>query len=141
MSSFFTTFVGEVVYGGSPTSKDKKLRDNFDEGVLIGSIGLAFQSFVALVYSLASEWITRCFGLRPVVIGVHLAYLVTCGVTVLYPTVLTAVVLSVVAGVYFALLVNFPFALISYYKVSSRYSEISVQHDHVVSSPDFCIRI
>ena len=116
---FFTTFVGEVVYGGSPISGDKELRDNFDEGVITGSAGLAVQSFTALVYSLASEWITRCFGLRPVVIGVHMAYLVTCGVTVLYPTVLTAMVVNVVSGVYFALLVNFPYALIPYYKVSS----------------------
>ena len=116
---FFTTFVGEVVYGGSPISKDKALRDNFDEGVITGSAGLAVQSFTALVYSLASEWITRCFGLRPVVIGVHMAYLVTCGVTVLYPTVLTSMVVNVVSGVYFALLVNFPYALIPYYKVSS----------------------
>ena len=119
LNGFFTTFVGEVVYGGSPTSNNKKLRDTFDEGVLVGSIGLAVQSFIALVYSLASEWITRCFGLRRVVIGVHLAYLVTCGVTVLYPTVLTAIMVNVVSGVYFALLVSFPFALISYYKVSS----------------------
>ena len=116
---FFTTFVGEVVYGGSPTSEDKKMRGNFDEGVITGSAGLAVQSFTALVYSLASEWITRCFGLRPVVVGVHMAYLVTCGVTVLYPTVLTAMVMNVVSGVYFALLVNFPYALIPYYKVSS----------------------
>ena len=116
---FFTTFVGEVVYEGSPISEDKELRDNFDEGVITGSAGLAVQSFTALVYSLASEWITRCFGLRPVVIGVHMAYLVTCGVTVLYPTVLTAMVMNVVSGVYFALLVNFPYALIPYYKVSS----------------------
>ena len=119
LNGFFTTFVGEVVYGGSPTLNNKKLRDTFDEGVLVGSIGLAVQSFIALVYSLASEWITRCFGLRRVVIGVHLAYLVTCGVTVLYPTVLTAIMVNVVSGVYFALLVSFPFALISYYKVSS----------------------
>ena len=111
--------MGEVVYGGSPTSKDKKLRDNFDEGVIVGSTALAVQCFVALVYSLASEWITRCFGLRPVVIGAHVAFLVTCGVTVLYPTVLTLMVINVVAGVYFALLVNFPFAVVSYYKVSS----------------------
>ena len=128
MNGFFTIFVGEEVYGGSPTSKDKKMRDNFDEGVIVGSIALAVQCFIALVYSLASEWITRCFGLRPVVIGAHVAFLVTCGVTVLHPTVLTAIVINVVAGVYFALLVNFPFALTSYYKVSYRYSEISVQH-------------
>ena len=119
LNIFFTTFVGEVVYGGLPTSEDKELKDKFDEGVLVGSAGLAVQSFVALVYSLASEWITRCFGLRPVVVGVHLAYLVTCGVTVLYPTVVTVMVMNVVSGVYFALLVNFPYALIPYYKVSS----------------------
>ena len=124
MNGLFTTFVGEVVYGGSPTSNNKKLRDTFDEGVIVGSIALVVQSFVALVYSLASEWITRCFGLRPVVVGVHLAYLVTCGVTVLYPTLVTAIMVNVVSGVYFALLVNFPFALISYYKVSSLYSEV-----------------
>ena len=118
MYLFFTTFVGEVVYGGSPTSEEKELRDSYDEGVIIGSAGLAALYFTALVYSLTSEWITRCFGLRPVVIGVHMAYLVTCGVTVLYPTVLTAMVMTAVAGVYFALLVNFPFAVIPYYKVS-----------------------
>ena len=119
MNGFFTTFVGEVVYGGSPLSEDKELKDNFDEGVIVGSVALAVQSFTALVYSLASEWITRCFGLRPVVIGAHVSFLVTCGVTALYPTVLTVMVINVVAGVYYALLVNFPYALISYYEVSS----------------------
>ena len=119
MYIFFTAFMGEVVYGGSPTSEEKELRDSYDEGVIIGSAGFAVLYFTASVYSLASEWITRCIGLRPMVIGVHMAYLVTCGVTVLYPTVLTAMVMTAVAGVYLALLVNFPFAVIPYYKVSS----------------------
>ena len=113
--------MGEVVYGGSPTSEEKELRDSYDEGVIIGSAGLVALYFIASVYSLVSEWITRCFGLRPVVIGVHLGYLVTCGVTVLYPTVLTAVVMTGVAGMYMALLVIFPYALIPYYKVSSQH--------------------
>ena len=121
MYLFFTTFMGEVVYGGSPTSEEKELRDSYDEGVIIGSAGLVALYFIASVYSLVSEWITRCFGLRPVVIGVHLGYLVTCGVTVLYPTVLTAVVMTGVAGMYMALLVIFPYALIPYYKVSSQH--------------------
>ena len=119
MYIFFTAFMGEVVYGGSPTSEEKELRDSYDEGVIIGSAGLAALYFSAAVYSLASEWITRCFGLRPVVIGVNVAYLVTCGVTVLYPTVLTAMVMTAVAGVYLALLIIFPFAVIPYYQVSS----------------------
>ena len=118
MYLLFTTFMGEVVYGGSPTSEETELRDSYDEGVIVGGAGLVALFFTALVYSLASEWITRCFGLRPVVIGVHLAYLVTCGVTVLYPTVVTAIMMMAVAGVYFTLMMNFPFALIPYYKVS-----------------------
>ena len=118
MYIFFTTFVGEVVYGGSPTSEDKELRDSFDEGVIVGSAGLVALYFVALIYSLVSEWIARYIGHRPVVIGAHMAFLVSCGVTVLYPTVWSAVGMATMAGVHFSLLVNFPFAVISYYKVS-----------------------
>ena len=121
MYIFFTTFVGEVVYGGSPTSKDKELRDSFDEGVIVGSAGLIALYFVAFIYSLVSERITRHIGYRPVVIGAHVAFLVSCGVTVLYPTVWTAVGMTTMAGVYFSLLVNFPYAVISYYKVYSSY--------------------
>ena len=117
MYIFFTTFVGEVVYGGSPTSEDKELRDSFDEGVIVGSAGLVALYFVALIYSLVSEWIARYIGQRPVVIGAHMAFLVSCGVMVLYPTVWSAVGMATMAGVHFSLLVNFPFAVISYYKV------------------------
>ena len=121
MYIFFTTFVGEVVYGGSPTSEDKELRDSFDEGVIIGSAGLVALYFVAFIYSLVSERITRHLGYRPVVIGAHVAFLVSCGATVLYPTVWTAVGMTTMAGVYFSLLVNFPYAVIPYYKVYSWY--------------------
>ena len=121
MYIFFTTFVGEVVYGGSPTSEDKELRDSFDEGVIVGSAGLVALYLVAFIYSLLSERITRHIGYRPVVIGAHVAFLVSCGATVLYPTVWTAVGMTTMAGVYFSLLVNFPYAVIPYYKVYSWY--------------------
>ena len=110
--------MGEVVYGGSPTSEDKELRDSFDEGVIVGSAGLVALYFVALIYSLVSEWIAKYIGHRPVVICAHMAFLVSCGVTVLYPTVWSAVGMATMAGVHFSLLVNFPFVVISYYKVS-----------------------
>ena len=42
-------------------------------------------------------------GYRTVVIGAHVAFLVSCGVTVLYPTVWTAVGMTTMAGVYFSL--------------------------------------
>ena len=115
---FFTTFVGEVVYGGSPSSEDEQLTANYDEGVIVGCAGLVALYFVSFVYSLLSEWTTGFFGIRCVVTGAHLSYLVSCGVVVLYPSVLTAMVLSGAVGVYFSILINFPFALIPYYKVN-----------------------
>jgi len=53
-----------------------------------------------------------------VVTGAHLSYLVSCGVVVLYPSVLTVMVVSGVVGVYFSILMNLPFALIPCYKVN-----------------------
>ena len=68
----------------------------------------------ALIYGTAPWY-------RPVVIGAHVAFLVSCGVTVLYPTVWTALGMTAMAGVYFSLLINFPYAVIPYYKVYSWY--------------------
>ena len=118
MYLFFTTFVGEVVYGGSPDSEDEQLSANYDEGVIVGCAGLVALYFVSFIYSLLSEWITGCFGIRCVVTCAHLSYLVACGVVVLYPSVWTAMVMAGMAGVFFSLLISFPFALIPYYKVT-----------------------
>ena len=118
MYLFLTNFVGEVVYGGLPNSEDEKVRLLYNEGVRVGCYCLLVLSITIFVYSLVSEWISECIGLRPQLLVGHLLYFIASGLAVFFPTLLTAMLVSIAAGVCFANLNSIPYALISHYMVS-----------------------
>ena len=115
---FFTNFMGEVMYRGLPNSEDEEERSLYDEGVRIGCYGLMVTSICTFVYALFSKWAADYISLRLQLLGGHLLYFITCGLTALFPTLTTSMLLSIAAGVYFANLNSIPYALILQYKVS-----------------------
>ena len=115
---FYTDFVGSVVYKGSATSEDKELRALYDKGVRMGCWCATATDALTFFCSLLSGHISERIGLKlPLMVG-HALYWAACGVTVLYPSVITVWLLSAVSGLYFTNLVSIPYALTSYYIVS-----------------------
>lgn len=117
MYLFLTNFVGEVVYDGLPTSQDEMLRARYDRGVRIGCLCLTLFNIVAFIYSLISEQFSGSIGLRRLLLGGHFFYLVASGITMLFPSVSTSLLISIAGGIYFTNLMSIPYALIPHYMV------------------------
>ena len=62
-SLYFTDFVGQAVYGGNPSAPHQSsVHQLYDEGVRMGSFGMAFYSISCSFYSLAIEQLVSRFG-------------------------------------------------------------------------------
>ena len=118
LSLFFTTFVGEVVYGGdSSAPQDSELYHLYSKGIRTGSWGLAISLGVMTASFIFMDWVVKCFGLKPVVVTVqYLCVISLFGMTVLtsVPSVLILVSFS---GPYLGIILTVPFILLSVYKV------------------------
>ncbi len=62
-SLYFTDFVGEAVFNGDPTArKGTILRQNYDDGVRFGCLGMSLYSLSCSLYSLCIESFVSRFG-------------------------------------------------------------------------------
>ena len=118
MMLYFTSFMGQVVYGGSPHAPSgEEGRELFDRGVRIGFLVLLFQDVVSTVACLSMKWLSNLFGIRRLYVGGLVAYVVVCLVTATWPTLLNAIALQVVTGLVYSNLQSLPYTLISHYEV------------------------
>ena len=115
---FFTDYVGEVVYGGVPTSANRTLLALYDRGVRAGCWYQALLNLSGFVYSLFCDSLIRQVGLRRLMMGGHLLLFISVGLGMRYPSSANLLVISVVCGVVFSNLLAIPYALIPYYEVS-----------------------
>jgi len=58
MNIYFTDYVGEVVYGGSPTAADYELASLYNRGVRMAALCRAVEDIVIFVYSLMLKWVS-----------------------------------------------------------------------------------
>lgn len=115
---FFTSFMGQVVYGGSPhaPSGDKE-RKLFDHGVRIGFLVMLLADVVSTINCLSMKWLSDCLGIRQLFIGGLGTYVVVCLVTAMWPTLPNAVLLQAVAGLVYSNNQSLPYTLIAHYEV------------------------
>ena len=118
MLLYFTSFMGEVVYGGSPHSPtESRERELFERGVQVGILVMLFQDFISAVSCVSMKFVSDGVGIRQLSVGVLVAYTATCFLAASLPSLLTAVLLQIAAGLLYSNMQALPYTLLSHYEV------------------------
>ena len=115
---YFTDYVGEVIYGGSPTATDGELASLYSEGVRIASWFRAFEDILIFGYLLILKWISDYVGHRTLFLGGHMLQFLALFIAIFEHSVFTMFFLSFSFAIFVANLMSIPYALIPFYKVS-----------------------
>jgi len=118
MNIYFTDYVGEVVYGGSPTAADYELASLYNRGVRMAAWCRAIEDIVIFVYSLVLKWVSDYVGHRTLLIGGHILHLLALTVAIFEHSLFTMFLVSITCAIFVANLMSIPYALIPYYNVS-----------------------
>eukprot|EP00731_Ephydatia_muelleri_P015336 Em0008g1056a len=113
---FFTDYVGEVVYGGVPTSTNRTLLALYDQGVRAGCWYQTLLNLSGFLYSLFCDTLIRQVGLRRLMAAGHFLLFLSVGLGMVSSSSLNLLVMSVVCGIVFSNLLAIPYALIPYYE-------------------------
>ena len=118
MLLYFTSFMGEVVYGGSPhATSGEKERELFEHGVRIGFLMMLFQDIVSTTSCLSMKKLSDHLGIRRLFVGGLAAYVVVCFAAAVWPSLLSVTLLQLVAGLVYSNMQSLPYTLISHYEV------------------------
>lgn len=118
MLLYFTSFMGQVVYGGYPHSPSgEPERELFDHGVRTGFLIMLFQDFVSAGGSICMNWFSDILGIRRLLVGVFAGYTALCFLTALCPSLLNAILLQVPTGLVYTNIQSLPYTLLSQYEV------------------------
>ena len=115
---YFTDYVGEVIYGGSPTATDGELASLYSEGVRIASWFRAFEDILIFGYLLVVKWIADYVGYRTLFLGGHIFQFLALFIAIFEHSIFTMFLLSFSFAIFTANLMSIPYALIPFYKVS-----------------------
>ncbi|XP_076339258.1 solute carrier family 45 member 3-like [Tachypleus tridentatus] len=124
---FYTDFVGQVIYHGTPTEDDGGTRRLlYDEGVRMGSWGLLFHCITAVLYAaLLQDKLIGRFGPRTVFILGMMCFTISMIVTVLTESIVLVNICSGISGVGLAALTTIPYSLLDMYHSKKEYHEES----------------
>uniref|UniRef100_T1GXH6 Major facilitator superfamily (MFS) profile domain-containing protein n=1 Tax=Megaselia scalaris TaxID=36166 RepID=T1GXH6_MEGSC len=107
---YFTDYVGQAVFGGSPTAPEgSDERIAYEEGVRFGCWGLSIYSFSCATYSAVVDKLIKWFGVKKVYMGGCLGYAIGMLILALVPTKAGVLALSTTAGIIYATLFTMPF--------------------------------
>ena len=113
---FFTDFVGQAVYGGDPGAPEgSDLRDLYDHGVRVGSLGLLLHCVNSAVYAGVVERFAAHFDLRLAYVAGMATFVVA--MLLMSATTDTYVVntMAALTGVAYATVTTAPFMLVTSY--------------------------
>ncbi|ELU07954.1 hypothetical protein CAPTEDRAFT_23351, partial [Capitella teleta] len=123
-SLYFTDFVGQAVFGGSPSAAPgTEQHALYEEGVRIGSLAMSLYSASCSCYSLSLEKLISRFGARPVYVISQLIYTFGATMMVFLPRPVAVFVLSPCAGVMYATLFTMPYLLVAHYHSSQHFGD------------------
>ncbi|RNA16067.1 proton-associated sugar transporter A-like [Brachionus plicatilis] len=126
-SLYFTDFVGEEVFGGIPSDKEKnaELNQKYDSGVRIGSFCMGLYSLSCSFYSYFLEKIIYKFNTRKVYTFSPLIY--SFGMLLLGISKSKAMIgiASLTAGVMYSCLFTIPFILVAQYHTKESFELLS----------------
>ena len=119
---FFTTFIGESIYGGDPRApQDTEAYQNYVEGVRMGSWGLAAGSALLAIASVFQDKLADWMGLKGLYIAVQCLFvLATFGLalhTLYGDNMVLITILGSLTGPYIGLFLSIPYTLVYEYEV------------------------
>ena len=119
---FFTTFIGESIYGGDPHAPhDTEAYQNYVEGVRMGSWALAIGGVLLAVLSVFQDKLANWMGLKALYIAVQCLFvLATFGLTLhtFYgDNMIVITILGSLTGPYTGLFLSIPYTLAYKYEV------------------------
>lgn len=117
MFIYFTSFMGQVVYGGDPHAASGEEKELFDHGVRIGFLVMLFQDCVTMAGCLFMTWLSDYVGMWQLLVGVLVSYAVVCFTAAVWPSLLSVIFLQLVTGLLYSNMQCLPYTLLSYYKV------------------------
>ncbi|CAH1241827.1 SLC45A2 [Branchiostoma lanceolatum] len=124
-SLYFTDFVGQAVYGGDPRAPlGSSARELYDEGVRMGSCGMAVYSLTCSLYSMVVEQLISRIGARAVYMAGQMTHCVGMLAMGLIRQRWAVIVLSCAAGVLYATIFTIPFILVANYHSQGLFDQI-----------------
>ncbi|KFQ61819.1 membrane-associated transporter protein [Pelecanus crispus] len=113
---FFTDFMGQVVYQGSPYAPhNSTLYLTYKRGVEVGCWGLCINAISSSVYSYLQTMLLPCIGLKGLYFIGYLLFGLGTGLIGLFPNVYSTLALCSLFGVMSSTLYTVPFHLIAEY--------------------------
>ncbi|KAK3101626.1 hypothetical protein FSP39_004984 [Pinctada imbricata] len=113
---FFTDFVGQAVYEGSPNAEENSyLRMRYDEGVRMGSWGLLFHCITSTVYAMFIERLVEKYGSKRTYLCGMIVFTISMLGMVMYRHVVFVSIMAALTGFAYATLTTIPFILITKY--------------------------
>ncbi|XP_051545031.1 solute carrier family 45 member 3-like [Myxocyprinus asiaticus] len=113
---FYTDFVGEGLYEGVPSAAPgTALRQRYDEGIRMGSLGLFLQCATSTFFSLVMSRLVHVFGSRMVYLSSMVSFTISALVICLSKSVLLVTAMSALTGFAYATLQTLPYTLTCHY--------------------------
>ncbi|XP_016399723.1 solute carrier family 45 member 3 [Sinocyclocheilus rhinocerous] len=113
---FYTDFVGEGLYEGVPSAAPGTvLRQRYDEGIRMGSLGLFLQCATSTFFSLVMSRLVCLFGSRTVYLSSMVCFTISALVICLSKSVLLVTAMSALTGFAYATLQTLPYTLTCHY--------------------------
>ncbi|XP_055047725.2 solute carrier family 45 member 3 [Misgurnus anguillicaudatus] len=113
---FYTDFIGEGLYEGVPSAAPgTDLRQRYDEGIRMGSLGLFLQCATSTFFSLVMSKLVHLFGSRTVYLSSMVCFTVSALVICLSKSVLLVTAMSALTGFAYATLQTLPYTLTCHY--------------------------
>uniref|UniRef100_T1GWV5 Major facilitator superfamily associated domain-containing protein n=1 Tax=Megaselia scalaris TaxID=36166 RepID=T1GWV5_MEGSC len=113
-SLYFTDFVGETVFKGSPLGSDEQV-ELYDAGVRYGCLGLSVFSITVSLYSIITCKLVKLCGLKMMYSGTLLFYAFAMFLLAFEPNKFAVLAYSVPAGAAYATMLTIPFTLVASY--------------------------
>ncbi|XP_028813636.1 solute carrier family 45 member 3 [Denticeps clupeoides] len=113
---FYTDFVGEGLYEGVPSAAPGTvLRQRYDEGIRVGSLGLFLQCATSTFLSLVMSRLVCRFGSRRVYLSSMVSFTISALVICLSKSVVLVTMMSALTGFAYATLQTLPYTLTCHY--------------------------
>ncbi|XP_059607914.1 proton-associated sugar transporter A-like isoform X2 [Phlebotomus argentipes] len=133
-SLYFTDFVGEAVFLGDPTSDSQSSEHAlYESGVRFGCLGMAIYAFSCIIFSIVMNLFLKLFRIRTILIGGSSINGLSMLCLATWPTKSNVLLLSIFAGINFAIIFTIPFILIAQYHSTDTFKR---NHDDPVAKTE-----
>ncbi|XP_065169372.1 proton-associated sugar transporter A isoform X2 [Atheta coriaria] len=121
-SLYFTDFVGEAVFNGSPTAPEgSESRELYEDGVRFGCWGMSMYSLSCACYSSVIEKLIKKYGAKRVYVGGLLVYSSGMCLMALTKHKVGVIIFSWTAGVMYSTLFTMPYLLVAHYHTTGTF--------------------